>query len=49
MKVGKADALAGEFIQIRGLDSGIPGAAQVAIPLIVRKNEKDIGLRCTET
>ena len=43
MKLGEANALAVQPVQIGRFDDGIPVSGYVAIPLIVRKHNDDVG------
>ena len=54
MVVGEARALSVEFVEIRGLDPRMPMTGKIAITLVIRDDEDDVGLlfrgegRCRE-
>ena len=45
VKLIEAHALVMQRIEVRGLEQGVPVAPQVAVALIVRQDEDDIGFR----
>ena len=43
LEIDETDALAAELVQVRGLEDRVTVGADIAVTLVVRKDEKDVG------
>ena len=47
MGIGEADALAVQAVEIGGVDPGVAVAGEIAVALVVREEENDVGRTLT--